>query len=120
MGEGGKKSLVPVLDVPSSPLMLGYHMFHGPHGLHGDQIDPSSHAPLSLLVSQRTNDSAEDHGRPETRNEEPPDVFHIKPVILVQGIDVWTLQPVAGCGQIDRIGTGLRSINPIALPIIRP
>lgn len=58
---------------------------------------PQAAASHSLPVSQGTDDCAKHHTGAEASNEQLADVTTLKAVVLVQGVDVGALQPVAGC-----------------------
>jgi hypothetical protein len=51
----------------------------------------------SLLVSGSARECPKEHGGREARDEETANVAHIIAVVLVQAIDVRTLEPVPSC-----------------------
>ena len=50
----------------------------------------------SLLICEAADYGAEDHAGSEPGDEEPPDVLDAESIERVQGVDVGTLEPVAG------------------------
>ena len=51
----------------------------------------------TLFVSDGACKGAKNHGRGKPPDEEPPYVPAFKAIVLVERVDVGTLQPVASC-----------------------
>lgn len=49
------------------------------------------------FVCQGAHNRPEDHGGSKAGNEEPPNIPSVKAIVLIQRIDIRTLEPVPSC-----------------------